>query len=428
MLVADGDLADQLLGAVGPSASIDVAADLAAGLARLEVETIRRTRLLAEADDDDFRPTRAHPEDPLPVLIAVHASAGPATEHRLAAIEAGAARLGIALVGLGSTQRARRLVIDGESRVTEAVGVEGWQGRPLYRLTRDEASALVASTAAAQGHPSAEAVEPEPAPFTAPAANDRAAIDIGVFGPVRVVVAGQEIRTGLRAKARELLAFLATQPDGVTWEAAVDALWPDADAHRGNDRFRTVLANIRTLRDKLDSGDATIVERVGDRYRLNADAVSCDLWHFQRALDIAAHSSDDEAVARALQDAAGLYRGDFCDGSYYDWAEPIREDLRRRGLDALVRVADIEESSGDANAAVSTLERAVELDPYAQSVHQRLIELYGRLGRQDAARRTYARLERRLAEIDVDPEEQTTSALKRALEESPRRLRSVTDS
>jgi DNA-binding SARP family transcriptional activator len=80
-----------------------------------------------------------------------------------------------------------------------------------------------------------------------------------------------------------------------------------------------------------------------------------------------------------------------------------------------------------ADGAAATLERAIALDPYAESLYRLLIEVYGRLGRHDAARRTFTQLERRLEEIDVDPDPETTAALKRALEGASRRLRSVPD-
>lgn len=430
VVVAGTDLADELLGIDAPNASADVAVDLAAGLARLEVETIRRTRVLAEAEADDYRIyAPAHPEDPLPVLIAVHTSPGPTTEHRLAAIEAGAARLGIGVVGLARADRTRRLVIDADSVVREAVGLDGWERHRLYRLTREEAAAIVATVGAGRGETTAVAADSrdDASTFVPPAMADGAPMEIAVFGPVRVVVAGEEVRTGLRTKARELLAFLATQPEGVTWEAAADALWPDADAARGNHRFRTALLNIRALRDKLNGADNTIVERAGDRYRLNPAIVSSDLWRFQKALEVSANAENDASVQDALGIAANLYRGDFCDGSFYDWAEPIREDLRRRGLDVLVRRADIEASSGNADAAVATLERAIELDPYAEATHQRLIDLYGLLRRPDAARRVYSRLARRLDEIDVDPSSNTSSSVTRAMEGSVRHLRRVSE-
>lgn len=423
-LIAGNDIALQLLGFVHSKGSIDVVADLAGALARLEVEVIRRTRLLAESDAPDYRTyADAHPEDALPVLLAVHGGPEPATQHRLDAIQAVAGRLGIALLGLERDVRDRRLVIDNNSIVTEEVAFDGWRGVDLYRLTRHDTTDLLGAMFTLEEAPLRSTGTPPT--FVLPSQPGSAAIEIAVLGPEHVVVGGEEVRTGVRAKARELLAFLAAHPAGATWEAAADALWPEADAQRGNDRFRTVLGNVRTLRERLEGADLALVERVADRYRLNPEVVSCDLWRFEGALDRTMRASDGAVVGSALQLAADLYRGDFCEGSYYEWAEPIREDLRRRVLDVLVRMAQLQETSGDANGAVATLERAIDLDPYAESIHMAVIKLYGRLGRPDAARRTYARLERHLGQIDTDPQQETLDALNGALDRGQRRLRSV---
>ena len=71
-------------------------------------------------------------------------------------------------------------------------------------------------------------------------------MSVRLLGPPSISVNGEPIRTGLRRKARELLAALLLHPDGLTVDAAVDILWPDADPTRGVERFRTVVGNLRS--------------------------------------------------------------------------------------------------------------------------------------------------------------------------------------
>ena len=78
------------------------------------------------------------------------------------------------------------------------------------------------------------------------------------------------------------------------------------------------------------------------------------------------------------------YCGDLASGADYLWIEPPREDLRQRALDALVRLAESDASSGRYEPAVADLERAIEIDPYAEELYRRLMELQEKRGRPDA--------------------------------------------
>jgi DNA-binding SARP family transcriptional activator len=414
VVVAGAELAATLFDTKRAEAMVEVVAELSGALGRLEIELIRRARLLAEAETDDYRSyATARPEDPLPLLVVVHGPTEASVEGRLAAVEAVAARLGIGLIGVRAPIRRRHVVIDDAGSVIGASGVGEWEGASLYHLTRQEARECLAAVAGARGEP--EPNEPTPPDAAAPGwpATGAATVEALVLGPEAVRVGGEEVRAGLRSKARELLALLACHPDGLTWEAAAEALWPDIDAQRGNDRFRTVVANLRSLGGHLGDG-AAIVERVGQCYRLDTGLVTCDLWRFQRALETAASAADDQRAYASLDTAVSEYREELCEGGDYAWVEPARDDLRRRALDALVRLAELDEGAGELEGATARLERAIEVDPYAEAVYGRLIALYGRRGQPDAARAVHARLVAHLDEIGADPQAETDALLGQA--------------
>jgi DNA-binding SARP family transcriptional activator len=104
---------------------------------------------------------------------------------------------------------------------------------------------------------------------------------------------------------------------------------------------------------------------------------------------------------------AGAYGGDLADGERYGWAEPLREDLRRRALDAAASLADLHERDDDLPAAVAVLEQAITWDPYAERLYQRLMRLNAAIGRTDELRRVFERLTTRLEELDADPDDAT---------------------
>jgi DNA-binding SARP family transcriptional activator len=233
-------------------------------------------------------------------------------------------------------------------------------------------------------------------------------VEVHLLGVYTIEAGGKEIDTGLRTKARELLAYLLLNAKGASPGACVDAVWPDADLARGMEGFRTAVGNLRkVLRDATGDPRALVVLRVGERYRLDTELFNCDVWRFEAALGEVVTAKGDEELGAALESAAGEYRGDLLAESYYGWCEDAREDLRRRAVDALARLAQLRADAGKCDRALATLERAVEIDRYGEELYRRIMRLQGDLGRGDAVRRTFRLLERRLSELGVDAEEET---------------------
>ncbi|HTJ76326.1 MAG TPA: BTAD domain-containing putative transcriptional regulator, partial [Acidimicrobiales bacterium] len=291
-------------------------------------------------------------------------------------------------------------------RVTE-VSAEDLAGRlvgaRLYTLAREAASELLGVLAGARtdeevvAPPSGEA---EAFEVTMPASP---AVSVQLLGTYRIDVAGVEIRAGLRAKARELLAFYLLHPAGTTLDAAVEALWPEADPGRGSEWFWTALGNLRSrMRDATGDKKLKVIERDGDRYRVEP-LFDVDLWRLEQALADGAVAGDDFGRAAAYDRVAQAYAGELLAGADWAWAETPREDLRQRVLDVLVWLGDVRWASGDARGSWQALQRAVEVDPYAEQIYRRIMRLQAKLGRPDDAAATFRRLQARLVEIDLEP-------------------------
>jgi hypothetical protein len=108
---------------------------------------------------------------------------------------------------------------------------EGLPDRSIYALSVST-SLLTRQRASTRGIPAAgDAGRPQQNGSTPDAPGSRV-IRVEILDPLRITARGQEIRGGLR-KARELLAFLAVHPDGVTGEAISEALWPESPPGRG---------------------------------------------------------------------------------------------------------------------------------------------------------------------------------------------------
>ena len=449
-------------------------------LGHLEAAVVGRTRRLEEAEAPDAAAYRRRsPEDPFPLLLAVVDDVPPEAAPRWSAILAAAARL-----GLGALVLAADHGVSGPGKAGGAqliVGADGTLG-PVAPQTladllagaslfsMDAPSATVLDPVAAvhndiepdQAEPDQAELEqcepdrtggpPDASPDTngtartpgdaIPAPNDGAddaattdwpaprqggpdngaPISVRLLGPAEVCAFGEKVQSGLRASAYELLAWYALRPAGASAEAAIDAIWPDTDARRGRERFWTALGNLRSRLHGPGKDGPEILTKAGEHYRPDPAILDVDLWRFEAALGDAARAEDPRRVAAALESAVAAYGGDLCPGLDALWAEPVREDLHRRALDAHVRLAE-SYADDQPERALAVLEKAVEIDPICEDLYRRLLTLQADLGRPDTARRTWRLLQGRLADLDLDPEPETEELIGSLLPAPPTTVR-----
>lgn len=421
VIIAGPALAERLFPGVESFAGMEVADDVAAAVSRLEVELVHRTRLIDDNDDADFPSYVAqNPVEPLPVVLLVADEVRGGLRLRLDAVASVGRRLGIGTLLLSPPPNVATISVGYGASVEDvtAPAVLGHlQGAHLFSIEPSEAREMLDLLAAGRGafgeEDAAAATGSEPFPVEETSVGGTVAVHL--LGTYRIEVNGEEIRTGLRTKARELLAFLLLHPQGKSVEATVDTIWPDADLARGTEGFRTAVGNVRKiLRTATGNANAAVIERVGERYRVEASLFDCDLWRMEDALRDAKLSDSGADGKAALERASKEFGGDLLDGVYYEWAEAPREDVRRRSIDALVKLSALKAGDGANEAAVAALAEATRLDPYAEEVYRRLMALQLELGQNDASVRTYKQLECRLAEIDADPGESTAELAARA--------------
>lgn len=282
------------------------------------------------------------------------------------------------------------------------------QGRYPARPALVETGPPARSPAGNDGTAPSAPLSPGTLPAAAPPGSAKA-VEITMLGPLRIAAGGAEVRGGLR-KARELLAYLALHPGGVSGEAISEALWPDSDPRYAARQRHLALRKARDiLRTATGLPRPMFIILASERYRLDPALVGVDLWRFDAALARARSAASDGAQLAALRQAAALYQGPLADGSAYDWAERYAEHARRRALDALARIAELLQPA-DPELALQALETAIAHDPYNEAVYQKIMHLQAGLGRPDAVTRTLRLLQARLAELDLSPDPATLQA------------------
>jgi DNA-binding SARP family transcriptional activator len=438
-------------------------------LSWLESEMVARTRQLDDAGLTDVVAHRTmSPEYPLPLVLMVTDLVPQSLESRWLSMAASAPRLGIAALVLipphasVESPDSYGWIVVGEGgsieRVTPSALEELLEGGVIFELSASEAVDLLGPVASI--HNDHEFDEPEP--FDALSENgffDGGALEVGaaegsgggtppfaehndagalrwpdpgdpepepapirveLLGPALVEAWGEKVSSGLRASAYELLAWYALRPEGATAEAAIDALWPDASAKRGRERFWTALGNLRSRLHGPGEDGVEILSKVGEHYRPDPSALDIDLWRFEAALTQASRAEERVGIVAALERAAAAFGGEFYPSADALWVEPAREGLHRRALDVHIRLAELYSEDGRSDAAVAALERAIELDSICEDAYRRLIVLQAGLGRTDGAQRAWRLLLGHLAELDLEPEAATADLVHEVLIPPPR--------
>lgn len=343
------------------------------------------------------------------------------------------AELGVGVLVWGQADAPRRAWVPGEA----AQVVAGPELRPLgfapALLSADamaEAALVLrrpAAPAAEGGGPAhedaptatAEVAAAPPVPATpgavppgAKTKADDAPVRVLCLGGVRVLLDGEPVERGWRRKALELLALLASCPEGLTRDQILDALWPEEDPARTGDRLRQCL---RQIRQRLGGEEGTTVaDWVDERLRLDEAVVWSDVRAFEAALEEARVAGEPERADR-LRRAVVLYSGAFCEGHSYEWTLPVQERLRREFLEASAELAKALLGSGQHDQALRSLDRGIEEDPFAEHLYRLAIEIEGMRGRPAEARNRYEKLRRLLEdELGGEPSEETESAYREA--------------
>ena len=394
-----------LLPAAPPFPGLVQAPELEMVLEELTSEVARRAKLLVEEDVPDIDAYRAkRPDVALPLTVVAVRDVGEADLMALRALFEEGSRVGVSGIVVTGSPDGGPAVAVGSDHVVDAASEGPLAGARLFSVEPDVAAELLGVLAAARTDGDhMQPVRDGDDSFVPATSHATAPVAVQLLGAYKIEVEGTEIRSGLRAKAKELLAFYLLHPEGASLDDCIEALWPEADPKRGSEWFWTALGNLRTkLRQATGQKELKIVDRDGDLYRIE-DVFDVDLWSLQHALKEGTDTKDDAVRLAALDRAVADYAGDLLAGADWFWLETPREDLRQRMVDVLVWLGDRRWATGDARGAWAALQRALEVDPFAEQIYRRVMRLQAKLSRPDDAEATFRRLQAKLLEIDLQP-------------------------
>lgn len=248
-------------------------------------------------------------------------------------------------------------------------------------------------------------------------------LELRVLGPLElrrdgVVVVDRDLR---RERVRQLLAYLISH-DRPTRTAITADLWPDLDEVAAGRNLRVTLAYLHSVLepDREEQDPPYFIRSAGPVLHLVRDpALQVDAVQFDRHLDEAARLEGEGAPSAALtayERGLALWDTDYLpDVGGGDWLQWERDRLRSRMVTASVRAGELRLARGDAAAALSLGERALQVDRWSEEAHQLLVAALTESGDLVNARLQLRRCHRMLADLGV-PAQSRTIDLGRRLE------------
>jgi DNA-binding response OmpR family regulator len=184
---------------------------------------------------------------------------------------------------------------------------------------------------------------------------------------------------------KELFFYFLTSRSGLRKEQVLDNFWQDTPVNRANSIFHSTMYRLRRA-----LSPQVVLYQDGWYYLNPALRYWFDVEVFEQLLD-QAHAAPPDSPERfkALEDAVGLYQGDFLEEFYSDWPFFQREALRERSITALVELADIHTQRGDYPQALELYKAALAKDNYREDVLRKIMACYTLAGNRGAAIRYY---------------------------------------
>ncbi len=210
-------------------------------------------------------------------------------------------------------------------------------------------------------------------------------LKIQLFGGLQIEENNNQVTGFISNKAAALLVYLAVTSRAHQRDALAALLWGDMAEVDAKNNLRQALANLRKL--------------VGPHLNITRDSVAfdttvshfLDTQNFEQQLQRSRQHADEKRFL-LLQDAAGLYQGDFLSGffvrdapAFEEWMLAQRLRFRELALHALHTLTEHHLSRGEFGRAIDYATRLLALDAWREEAHRQLMLALARSGQRSAA-------------------------------------------
>ncbi len=214
-------------------------------------------------------------------------------------------------------------------------------------------------------------------------------------------------------RARDIFCYIATRTNRrVPKEVLIEAFWGNEDLDAIERNFHPTISHIRkALNSRQAIKQNFIVFRDGC-YQLNPEFSyridTEDLNSFITAAESARREKNDADLRKNLESAFALYRGDFMEGTYDDWAEEERhfyQEQYLRVVNALAKLSITEKRWADALKFAGLV---LKIDPYREDLHRLTMKVLAAQGKPAALKKHFEEMQQILRqELGVEPSAET---------------------
>jgi DNA-binding SARP family transcriptional activator len=220
-----------------------------------------------------------------------------------------------------------------------------------------------------------------------------------------------------------LKAIIARGPKGVPKDVLMEDLWPETSPELAEMNFKVNLHRLRkTLEPAMDKMfGSSYVHLKANLVSLDPELCRVDVEEFTSLYKNGRKKEDGGEIKGAIflyKQAMEIYDGDYlAEELYYTWAGEKREELRRKFIDLLYRLARLYEAQGSIMKAIDCYNKVVQADSLAEPAYRSLMLLLAQRGMRNAALRTYQDCKQSIKKIlNMEPEEATTAIYRKILE------------
>jgi DNA-binding SARP family transcriptional activator len=226
-------------------------------------------------------------------------------------------------------------------------------------------------------------------------------LTLRLFGPPQIIVDEVPLKEPLLSKAQAILYYLAATGRPQSRTTLAGLLWGDMTEDTARTNLRKALADLRQA-----LADFVLIDRQTVSLRTER-RIQIDVVEFLDKIKLTAETVDFEA----LEEAIGLYQGDFLAGFYVrnapdfeSWLYTEQARLREMVVQALHLLSGHYAQLGDTTRGIGYVRQLLALEPWREEAHRHLMDLLAQAGQRGAALAQYEICRQVLAEeLGVEP-------------------------
>lgn len=265
--------------------------------------------------------------------------------------------------------------------------------------------------------PTAVPARPEPAQATSVTPlRPMADLTINLFGPVEVF---RDLRRPFAAdawttrRAHDILCFIASrQHRRASKDTIIETFWGDTDPDVVLKNFHPTVSHIRKALNSNQPLKLNFLLYRDGAYLLNPELTySIDLEDFDHLLaegETARRAKQTDLCVARFEAAIKLYRGEFMQGCYDDWAEEQRAYYLEQYLHMLETLAVEAQNAEEWSRSLHLAQQILRVDAFREDIHCMVMRAHSAQGNLVAVREHYEKLRGILRkELSIEPSAET---------------------